>query len=150
MQKRMDFSFYNLKNAGGDDFYKKLVNNRWGKKTSHWDSRDDLAFKMKTLHDTNLPPLPMPLREITDHDTIRVCLQYMFEAEGFKKDWGPGDDPLASVVEWWGGEDHDIFKLYRGQQITDISKLIRERYSMEEVSGITQHIAQQAHLRPCK
>ena len=125
-----------LKNAGGDDFYKKLINNRRGKKNSHWDSRDDLELMMKTLHNTNLPPLPMPLREITDHDTIRVCLQYMLEAEGFRKDWVPGDEPPASVVEWWGEEDHDIFKLYRGQQITAMTKLIRERHVEEEVNGI--------------
>ena len=58
-----------------------------------------------------LLPLAVPLNEMTDYTSVRVSFNAMLSAEGFKELWTVGQEPPASVVEWWGANDWDIFAL---------------------------------------
>ena len=80
-----------------------------------------LADKIATMQDvcgTRLLPLPLPLAEMSDYTTVRVAFNAMLCAEGFKSIWTQGQDPPASVVEWWGDQDHDIFALLNESDIS--------------------------------
>ena len=55
---------------------------------------------------------------MADYDLIRVSYNNMLESEGFKELWKPGEEPPPSVVEWWGEDDHDIFRLYQNQNMS--------------------------------
>ena len=67
---------------------------------------------------------------MTDYTSVRVVFNAMLNAEGFKKLWTVGQAPPASVVEWWGQRDWDIFSLLNGNEISsNVTKIIRSRYN---------------------
>ena len=84
---------------------------------------------MQQVFETPLPPTPIPIADMVEYDLVRLSFNKMLESEGLKELWKPGDEPPASVVEWWGEDDHDIFRFYINQSITkEIMDMVRNRY----------------------
>ena len=51
------------------------------------------------------------------------------EAEGMGTDWQSGQDPPAKVRQWWGEEDHDVFRMYVNQNLPkELMDIVRARY----------------------
>ena len=92
---------------------------------------------MQEVFETLLPPTQLPLDELLDYDLIRFAFNKMMKAEGLKSLWKTGQDPPASVQEWWGNEDWEVFRLYENQNISkDTMDLIRARHQRYKRNAI--------------
>ena len=72
---------------------------------THRSTRSLKIVEMQEVFETLLPPTQLPLDELLDYDLIRFVFIKMMKAEGLKSLWKTGQDPPASVQEWWGNED---------------------------------------------
>ena len=124
-----------LEENGVREKYKQILMLK-GRHLNHFSNRADKIATMQDVCGTRLLPLPLPLAEMSDYTTVRVAFNAMLCAEGFKSIWTQGQDPPASVVEWWGDQDHDIFALLNGSDISaTTTKLIRSRYQDSSCIG---------------
>ena len=116
-----------------------------GRHLNHFSNRADKISMMQEVCGTRLLPLAVPLNEMTDYTSVRVSFNAMLSAEGFKELWTVGQEPPASVVEWWGANDWDIFALLNGNEISaNITKIIRSRYNDSSCIGFLK-----SKLRDC-
>ena len=124
-----------LEENGVREKYKQILMLK-GRHLNHFSNRADKIATMQDVCGTRLLPLPLPLAEMSDYTTVRVAFNAMLCAEGFKSIWTQGQDPPASVVEWWVDQDHDIFALLNGSDISaTTTKLIRSRYQDSSCIG---------------
>ena len=108
-----------------------------GLQLNHSSTRHLKLIEMQQVFETVLPPTPIPIAEIMEYDVIRLSFNKMVESEGFKELWQPGEDPPAPVLEWWGENDHDIFRLYINQNISkEMMDMVRNRYREHQKNGI--------------
>ena len=64
-----------------------------------------------------------------DYDLVSLSVNKLLESQGLKELWKPGEEPPASVMEWWGEDDPDIFRFYINQKISkEMMDMVRNRY----------------------
>ena len=108
-----------------------------GNVLTHRSTRSLKIVEMQDVFETLLPPTLLPLDELLDYDLIRFAFNKMMKAERLKSLWKTGQDPPASVQEWWGNEDWEVFRLYENQNISkDIMELIRARHQRYKKNAI--------------
>ena len=117
-----------LEENGVMEKYKQILMLK-GRHLNHFSNRADKISTMQEICNTRLLPLPLPLTEMTDYTSVRNTFNSMLVSEGFKQLWKLGDNPPASVIEWWGESDWDIFSQLNGSDISAaLTKLIRSRF----------------------
>ena len=85
--------------------------------------------RMQEAFSCHLPPPLLPLHELHDYDLIKIHFNRMMKAEGMGTDWQPGQDPPAKVRQWWGEEDHEVFRMYVNQNLPkELMDIVRARY----------------------
>ena len=89
-----------------------------GNVLAHRSTRSMKIVEMQDTFETLLPPTLLPLDELQDYDLIRFAFNKMMKSEGLKSLWKTGQDPPASVQDWWGFDDWEVFRLYENQNIS--------------------------------
>ena len=104
---------------------------------SHLSTRNVKQVKIQEAFGSDLPPTAIPLEDITDYDLIRKTYNKMMKIEGMGRLWKPGQNPPQKVQDWWGPDDHDIFRMYRNQNLEkEMMNTVRNRYEEYKKSAV--------------
>ena len=100
-----------------------------GQALIHRSTRNMRIQRMQEAFSCHLPPPLLPLHELHDYDLIKIHFNRMMKAEGMGTDWQPGQDPPAKVRQWWGEEDHNVFRMYVNQNLPkELMDIVRARH----------------------